>query len=298
MTEYAFLGDITIGQYLPTGSQFHRLDPRTKLVAFAVLVGVVSFTPSFSGNLVLLVLTLVLLLAAEIPIGYALAGLLPFAPWVAAFALFQILFTAGGGFVGGSGCRSLWEWWFIVVSTCSVKLAVVSTLRFVILFLLASWLTFTTTTTELSHGTERLLRPLTPLGVPAHELALVLTIALRFVPTLAHETERLIKAQVSRGADFGAGSRWGFVKRTRHLLPLLVPLFLNSLRRAEVLAQAMEARCYGGGEGRTELIELKAGRVDWIALALVAAAAALMVTYDFAALDDLISEVIVSPLIA
>lgn len=298
MTEYAFLSDITIGQYLPTGSSLHRLDPRTKIVAFAVLVGVASFTPSFSGNVVLLTLALVLLLASRIPLGYALAGLRPFAPWVAAFALFQILFTASGGFVGGAGCRSLWEWWFVTVSTCSVKLAVISTLRFVILFLLASWLTFTTTTTELSHGTERLLRPLTPLGVPAHELALVLTIALRFVPTLAQETERLIKAQVSRGADFGAGSRLGFVKRTRHLLPLLVPLFLSSLRRAEVLTQAMEARCYGGGEGRTELIELHAGAGDWLGLALVAAAGALIVTYDFAAVDHLINRLIISPLLA
>jgi energy-coupling factor transport system permease protein len=298
VTEHAFLGDITIGQYLPTGSLLHRLDPRTKLVGFVILVGVVSFTSTFSGNVFLLALALALLVAAWVPLGYALSGLRPFAPWVAAFALFQILFTAGGGFVGGDGCRPLAEWWFVVVSTCSVKLAIVSTLRFVVLFLLASWLTFTTTTTELSHGTERLLRPLVPLGVPAHELALVLTIALRFVPTLAQETERLIKAQVSRGADFGAGSRWGFVKRTRHLLPLLVPLFLNSLRRAEVLAQAMEARCYGGGVGRTQLIELDADRRDVIALALVVAVAAFTLSFDFVALDAALSQMFVLPLLS
>jgi len=285
MAEFEFLPDITIGQHLPTGSILHRLDPRIKLVAFGLLVGVVSFTSTLSGNGVLLALVTALLVLGRIPVGYALRGLRPFLPWIAAFALFQLLFTSGGGFAGGMDCRTLVHWTVIAITTCSVRLVVVSTLRFLALFLLVSLLTFTTTTTELSHGTERLLSPLARLGVPAHELALVFTIALRFVPTLAQEAERLVKAQVSRGADFGGTGRWRFVRRTRQMLPLLIPLFMSSLRRAENLALAMEARCYGGGRGRTHLIELRSSAKDYIALAITVGLAVLLMTQHFAALD-------------
>ncbi len=285
MAEFEFLPDITIGQHLPTGSILHRLDPRVKLSAFGLLVGVVSFTATFSGNALLLLLTTGLLTVGRIPIGYALRGLRPFVPWIAVFALFQLLFTSGGGFAGGTDCRPVVQWAVIAVTTCSVRLVVISTLRFLVLFLLVSLLTFTTTITELSHGTERLLSPLARLGVPAHELALVLTIALRFVPTLAQEAERLVKAQVSRGADFGSTGRWRFVRRTRQMLPLLVPLFMSSLRRAENLALAMEARCYGGGRGRTHLIELKSSLKDYVALAVTVGLAVLLVTQNFSALD-------------
>ncbi len=290
MSEYEFLANVTIGQHLPTGSLLHRLDPRAKLLAFILLVGVVSFTPTFSGNVVLLVVIAGLFALARISFAYALRGLRPFLLWIAAFALFQLLFTSGGGFIGGSDCRTLVEWWFIVITTCSVKLVLVSTMRFFALYLLVSLLTFTTTTTELSHGTERLLSPFARFGVPAHELALVLTIALRFVPTLAQEAERLVKAQVSRGADFGGAGRWHFVRRTRQMLPLLVPLFLSSLRRAEVLTMAMEARCYGGGKGRTHLIELKSSPRDYIAVAVAGALVVLMLTYRFEAVDAVLGS--------
>jgi energy-coupling factor transport system permease protein len=128
-----------------------------------------------------------------------------------------------------------------------------------------SLFSFSTTTTELTHGVEHLLRPLQPLGLPAHEFALMVNIAIRFLPTLAEEAERLMKAQASRGADFGRGQR-SFLQRTRQLLPLLVPLFLVSLRRAEELIEAMEARCYIGGKGRTYLIHLQARAVDYAAV--------------------------------
>lgn len=285
MAEFEFLPDITIGQHLPTGSILHRLDPRAKLIAFGLLVGVVSFTATFSGNALLFLLVVALLALGRIPFGYALRGLRPFLPWIAAFALFQLLFTRSGGFAGGTGCRPLVQWTLVVVTTCSVRLVVISTLRFLVLFLLVSLLTFTTTTTELSHGTERLLSPLARLGVPAHELALVLTIALRFVPTLAQEAERLVKAQVSRGADFGGTGRLRFVRRTRQMLPLLIPLFMSSLRRAENLALAMEARCYGGGRGRTHLIELRSSAKDYVALAVTVGLVALLMTQNFTALD-------------
>lgn len=292
MTEFEFLANVTIGQHLPTGSLLHRLDPRAKLLAFILLVGVVSFTPTFSGNVSLLVFVAGLFAVARIPFAYALRGLRPFLPWIAAFAVFQLLFTSGGGFIGGADCQILFEWWFIGITTCSVKLVLVSTMRFFGLYLLVSLLTFTTPTTELSHGTERLLSPFARFGVPAHELALVLTIALRFVPTLAQEAERLVKAQVSRGADFGGTSRWRFVRRTRQMLPLLVPLFLNSLRRAEVLTLAMEARCYGGGQGRTHLIELNSSPGDYVALAISIVLAGFMLTYNFSSLDTVLAKLI------
>lgn len=285
MAEFEFLASVTIGQHLPTGSMLHRLDPRAKLLAFSLLVGVVSFTPTFSGNVVVLLLIAGLFALARISFPYAVRGLRPLLPWIAAFAIFQLLFTSGGGFIGSTDCRTLFGWSVIAVTTCSIKLVLVSSMRFFALYLLVSLLTFTTPTTELSHGTERLLSPFARFGVPAHELALVLTIALRFVPTLAQEAERVVKAQVSRGADFGGTSRWHFVRRTRQMLPLLVPLFLNSLRRAEVLTLAMEARCYGGGEGRTHLIELKSSAQDYVALATASALAAFMIVYDFGALD-------------
>lgn len=292
MAEFEFLANVTIGQCLPTGSVLHQLDPRVKLLAFILLVGVVSFTSTLSGNVVLLLIIAGLFAVARIAFPYALRGLRPFLPWIAAFAAFQLLFTSGGGFVGGTDCRALLDWWAVGITSCSVKLVLVSTMRFIALYLLVSLLTFTTSTTELGHGTERLLNPFARFGVPAHELALVLTIALRFVPTLAQEAERLVKAQVSRGADFGGAGRWRFVRRTRQMLPLLVPLFLNSLRRAEVLSLAMEARCYGGGKGRTHLIELKSSPLDYLALAMTVALAVFMMTYNFTAIDAVLGQFI------
>ena len=154
--------------------------------------------------------------------------------------------------------------------------------------ILISLLTLTTSTTELTHGLERLLSPLRRLRFPAHELAMVFTISLRFVPTLAEELEKIMKAQASRGADFGEQGRLRFVQRTRNLIPLLVPLFLSALRRAEDLTLAMEARGYMGGAGRTSFIQLKSAPRDYLALALVLAFCTVILLYDFTALDGLI----------
>jgi energy-coupling factor transport system permease protein len=149
-----------------------------------------------------------------------------------------------------------------------------------------SLFSFSTTTTELTHGIEHLLRPWQKLGLPAHELALTVNIALRFVPIIAEEAERLMKAQASRGADFGRGRN--FIQRTRKLLPLLVPLFLVSLRRADNLIEAMEARCYLGGKGRTHLIHLQAHAADYIALAAACALMALVIGLSTANADHLL----------
>ncbi len=285
MPEFEFLRNITIGQYLPTGSIVHRLDPRFKLLAFALLVAAASSNGYYVGNCILLMTTLLLLYLSRVPMTYALRGVRPALPIILFLASMQVLMPPQP-FLGRQGtCTVLMSWSFIHLTDCTVRLIVVSALRFFQLILLTSLLTFSTTTTELAHGTESLLQPLQRIGLPAHELALIVTIALRFVPTLAWELERIMKAQLSRCADFGGQGRLRFIRQTRHLLPLLVPLFLNALQRAEELILAMEARCYVGGRGRTRLIQLQSQPTDYLALSLVVAFAAFMLCYDFSSSD-------------
>ncbi len=262
MSEFEFLRDITIGQYLPTGSPSHRLDPRAKLVMTALfLTGVVAST-SLAGLSGALVLVLGGLALARIPLRYAVQGLRPALPFLAILALLQV-FTIPRNDVG----RVLWQWWLVTITTTDLRMAAITLLRFVALILGLSLFSLSTSTTELTHGTEHLLRPLQRLGLPAHEFALVVTISLRFVPLLALEAERIAKAQASRGADFGRG-RMSVFQRAVRMLPLLVPLFVVALQRAEALALAMEARCYMGGKGRTHLIRLRARWTDALAVAL------------------------------
>lgn len=265
MEEFELLRNVTIGQYIPTGSVIHRLDPRVKLLAFVLIIGAITFETSYLGNLALLLVIGALVLVARIPLGYALSGLKPALPVLVLLAVLQIIFYTEG-FATGSDCRELFRVWWIKGTTCSIQLAVVSTARFLELLMLTSLLTFSTSTTELAHGTEMLLTPFRRFRVPAHEVALILTIALRFVPTFAEELERIMKAQVSRGADLGQRGRLRFVQQTKALLPLIVPLFLSAFRRAEDLVLAMESRCYTGGAGRTHFTELHATRRDRLIL--------------------------------
>lgn len=262
MSEFEFLSTVTIGQYLPTDSVWHRLDPRAKLVmGLLFLIGVI-VNQSMIVGITTLLAVLLALHGARVPLGYALRGLKPVLPFFIFLAALQV-FTVPQNQVGDV----LWRWWQLTVTLTGLRVAALTLLRFVVLALGLSLLSFSTRTVELTHGIEHLLRPLQRLGVPAHELSLVVIIALRFVPLLALEAERLAKAQASRGADFGTG-RGGAFKRARRLLPLLVPLFVTALHRAEMLALAMEARGYSGGAGRTHLIHLHAGRLDRLAVAL------------------------------
>ncbi len=200
------------------------------------------------------------------PLGFALSGIRPALPFLVVIAVLQLLF--GWGMQPGASCPVLWSGWIFQVTVCSVQAVVAMVLRLVALILLTSLLTLTSTTTELTHGIESLLRPFQRVGVPAHELAMVFMLALRFVPTLAEELEKLLKAQAARGADIRLGSNP--VQRTRHLLPVLVPLFLVTLRRGDELIEAMTARGYVGGRGRSHYVHLHFGRVDAVALALAA----------------------------
>jgi energy-coupling factor transport system permease protein len=260
VSEFELLRNITLGQYLPTGSYLHRMDPRAKIVATMLLVGAVSFTPTLAGNALLIAVCLAIVALGRIPMSYALRGLLPAAPVLVILAVMQLLFF-GRAYDPSSPVVFHWGW--IAVTAAVVRLVIVSAARFVELLFVTSVFTLTTTTTELTHGIESLLRPLRRFRVPGHELALVVTIAIRFVPTLALEAERLMKAQASRGGRIG-GNRWQFVERTRQMLPILVPLFTFALRRGEELIVAMEARAYTGGAGRTAYTVLGGSAGDWL----------------------------------
>lgn len=279
MSEFEILRNVSIGQYLPTGSILHRLDPRAKLFMATIFIAGVVVGTSLSGLLVTLAVVLCGLALAGIPVRYATRGLRPALPFLLILALFQV-FTVPHDDVG----EVIWQWWRIALTTTDLRMATITLIRFVVLILGISLFSFSTSTTELTHGVEHLLRPLQRLGLPAHELALVVTIALRFVPLLALEAGRIAKAQASRGADSGRG-RLNFVKGTLRMLPLLVPLFVTALRRAETLALAMEARCYTGGKGRTHLIRLQANPADAFAVALALLLVAVLLAATWLDLD-------------
>ncbi len=267
MDEFEFSRNITIGQYLAIGSFVHRMDPRFKLVCFALLVGAITFSNSYVANAILLLVVFGLVALSRIPIRYALSGLKPAIPIMLFLAILQILFYTSA-FTGREGCVAFFRWGPIDSNSCGLQVAIVSAARFVELLILTSLVTLTTRVTELTLGTEQLLSPLRRLNFPAHEVSLMMTIALRFVPTLAEELERIAKAQVSRGADLQPRGKLRFIQQTRALVPLIVPLFLSALSRAEDLILAMEARCYIGGKGRTHFLDLQAKPGDWVALGL------------------------------
>jgi energy-coupling factor transport system permease protein len=257
-SEFELLGRVTIGQYLPTASPVHRLDPRVKLVMVILLIAAVTVGHSLTAVAILLLVMVFGLRIARIPVRFALAGLRPMLPFLLVLALLQVFA------IPQYSAEAVWHWGIVTVTDRGLLAGILLVARFCTIVLGLSLFSFSTTTTELTHGVEHLLRPLQPLGLPAHEFALMVNIAIRFLPTLAEEAERLMKAQASRGADFGRG-QGSFLQRTRRLLPLLVPLFLVSLRRADELIEAMEARCYIGGKGRTYLIHLKARAADYVA---------------------------------
>ena len=279
LSEFEFLRNVTIGQYLPTGSAVHQLDPRAKLAMVVLFLAGVVISTSLAGLVVALAAVLAGLALARIPLRYALQGVRPALPFLILLALLQV-FTIPQNDVGAV----LWKWWLLTVTVTDLVAAALTLLRFVVLILGLSLFSFSTNTTELTHGTEHLLRPLQRLGLPAHEFALAMTIAVRFVPLLALEAERIAKAQASRGADFGHG-RGSFVQRTLRMLPLLVPLFVTALRRADTLVMAMEARCYTGGKGRTHLIHLHARRADAFALLVVLLLVTLLLTATWLKVD-------------
>ena len=247
------LSDITIGQYYPGNSLLHRLDPRTKIVLLLFFLAAIFAFASAAAYALLSALTLALMLASSVPLRMMVRSLRPLL-WIILFTfLIHLLSTPG---------EAVAKIWIFTVTREGIMQGFFISLRLVLLILLSSLLTFTTSPLALTDALEALLAPFRRVGVPAHELAMMMTIALRFVPTLIEETDRIMKAQQSRGADFAEGS---ILKRLRALVPILVPLFLSAFRRADDLAMAMEARCYHGGEGRTQMKALHFGGIDYVA---------------------------------
>ncbi len=272
-SEFELLRNVTIGQYLPTGSLVHRLDPRAKLLVTGLLFAALAVGQTVPTSLLVLACLLGVAVLARIPLDFLLRGLLPSLPILAFLVLLQLVFQ-GRADPGGV---ALWQWWFLRLTVSGLQWIGVTVIRIAAFLFLASLLTLTTTLTQLTHGLEHLLRPFRRLGVPSHELALVMTIALRFVPTLAEELERLAKAQASRGGNIGERNRWRPDRVLRARLPLIVPLFLGALRRGEDLILAMEARCYVGGGQRSHLVQMRSGPADALAVLLAAGLVAVIV---------------------
>lgn len=286
MFNFELLRNVTIGQYIPTGSVIHRLDPRTKIVSVALLILAISFNRMLVANLVFAVVVMGITLLSRIKLTYIARGILLGLPALILIFVMQFFFQ---GWVDPPG-RIYFEWGWIRVTRYSMHIIALSLLRITGFIFLTSLVTMTATTTELAHGVERLLAPFRRFRVPSHELALILTIALRFVPTLAEELERIIKAQVSRGADFGR-SFWRPDKTARALVPLLVPLFLGAFRRAEELVAAMEARGYISGDGRSNFVELHARAIDYVVVVLALLLAAMLIWSPFPPLRELLATI-------
>lgn len=238
------LTDITLGQYYPGDSFLHRMDPRAKILCTMIFIVAIFLANNLWSYLLVAGFTFLAIAMSGVP-----ASLI----WKAIKPLWIILVFTMGIHVLTTPGNELFTWEFIHISEEGIRNGLIMTLRLVFLIAFSSLLTYTTSPIVLTDGIEALLMPFKRFGVPAHELAMMMTIALRFIPTLLEETDRIMKAQSSRGADFVNGNLW---QRAKNMVPLLVPLFISAFRRADDLATAMEARCYRGGEGRTKMHQL------------------------------------------
>ncbi len=262
------LSNITLGQYFPGNSFIHRLDPRSKILLTLLLICVLfSVTGYLSYAVLFACIVLVTLLARLSPLQL-LRSVKPL--WV----IIIITMTVHMFFImPPEGHTILFKALGLSITREGLEQGLLMSARLILMLLLSSILTMTTSPLELTDGIEILLNPLKKIGLPAHELAMMMTIALRFIPTLLQETERIMKAQSARGADFASG---GLMKRAKSFLPILIPLFLSAFRRADELAVAMEARCYRGGEGRTRMNQLQLTVRDAVAAVIVMALAGAM----------------------
>ncbi|MBA5851733.1 energy-coupling factor transporter transmembrane protein EcfT [Clostridium sp. cel8] len=247
--------DITIGQYVPGNSFVHKLDPRVKILISIVYIIDLFIVNNFRGYIFIVLFTFIAIAISKVKFAYIYKGLKPILILALITAVLNIFMTTGVN-------PPLFKWKFISIYREGLIVAAFMVLRLVFLIIGTSLLTLTTSPIELTDGIEKLLNPMKKIGVPAHELAMMMTIALRFIPTLMDETDKIMKAQMARGADFESGN---LVHRAKSIIPILVPLFISSFRRADELAMAMEARCYRGGDGRTRMKQLKITNKDFTA---------------------------------
>ena len=251
------LKDITLGQYFPGDTIVHRLDPRTKLILTIVYIAVTLIANTLLGYILAFLWLAMTMALSHIRPKAVLKGLKPL--------IFIIVFTAVLNLFFTSGEDYLVHWRFIKITKTGLIHAVAMVVRVILLVSGTFLLTYTTSPIALTDGLESLLRPLKVIRLPVHELAMMMSIALRFIPTLIEETDKIMSAQKARGADFETGN---IFQRAKALIPILVPLFVSAFRRADELATAMECRCYHGGEGRTKLHVLQYARRDYTALLL------------------------------
>jgi energy-coupling factor transport system permease protein len=245
--------NLTIGQHYPVESPVHNLDPRVKIIITFVFIMSLFLIDSFYAYLIVVAFLAVAIVTSKVPIKFVLKGLKPIFLIIIITFVINLLMTPG---------RIIFQVSFIKITEEGLKQAGFMAIRLTLLIMGTSMLTLTTSPIILTDGIESLLKPLKKFGVPAHELAMMMTIALRFIPTLMEETEKIMKAQKSRGADFESGN---VINRAKNLVPLLVPLFISAFRRADDLAMAMEARCYRGGDNRTRMRQLKISKGDYVA---------------------------------
>lgn len=260
------LKDITLGQYFPLDSCIHKLDPRVKILLTLFYIILIFFVRSILGYLFAGIFTLAVIFLSKVPLKVVIKSVKPLLIIIFITAFINLFFTGGE--------KIVFSWRFIKITETGIVNAVSMALRLVFLVTGSSLLTYTTSPILLTDGIERLLSPFSKIGLPSHELAMMMTIALRFIPTLLEETEKIIMAQKSRGADFESGN---ILRRAKALVPVLVPLFISSFRRADELATAMECRCYRGGKGRTSLKQLKITSLDVLSIIVFALFFALII---------------------
>ena len=251
------LRDITIGQFFPGDSIIHRLDPRFKIEITLIYIIMLFSGGGFVCLAIGAVYTFTAMILSRIPLKMFLKSIKPILPFLLITAVLNLLLVTSGDV--------LWKWKFIKITTEGVNISIFMVVRIVLLIMGSSLLTYTTSPITLTDAIERLLSPLKKLKFPVHELAMMMSIALRFIPTLIEETDKIISAQKARGAEIDTGS---FGKRARNMISILVPLFISAFRRADELATAMECRCYHGGDGRTRLRQLRSAPRDYAALAV------------------------------
>ena len=246
--------DITIGQYYPAQSPVHRLDPRVKIICTLIFLVSLFVQNSLLGYAVATIFLMIVIKASQVPLKFMLKGLKAIVILLLFTVVMNLFLTKGG--------ETLVHFWIFTITEQGLRVSVFMAIRLIYLIVGSSLMTLTTTPNSLTDGIESVLKPLNKINVPVHEIAMMMSIALRFIPILLEETDKIMKAQIARGADLESGN---IIQKTKAMVPMLVPLFVSAFRRANDLAMAMEARCYCGGEGRTKMKPLIYEKRDYLA---------------------------------
>ena len=263
------LKDITLGQYFPGNTIIHRLDPRTKLIWVVIFIAALFTARDYVSYALMIAVTVGLVAVSGVRPRNLLRGMKPLIFIICFTGILNLFYTRGG--------TTLFEWWIFTVTTAGIKRAVLMVIRIMMLICGTLLLTYTTSPMALTDGFEILFGPLKKIRVPIHEMSMMMSMALRFIPTLIEETDKIMSAQRARGADFDTGR---LLERAKAMLPLLVPLFVSAFRRADELAVAIVSRCYHSGEGRTRMKQLRLVRRDYLALLAGAALLAAVITLN------------------